>query len=180
MAEIKSTLDLVMEKTKKMEMTAEEKEELKRKEIFQKATGLFHRYLDGTISLTEIVREIGRLDPQSGARVKDILVSQWIEALSLTDDNERLLKGIDFLKDRNVEEVNQKLHNLQDQYRSQKEVVKQEISLQLVEALRKEGIRGTGVVPNVEGSPLWKERLNILNQIYQKQMEEVKESLRRL
>ncbi len=180
MAEIKSTLDLVMEKTKKLEMTAEEKKELKRKEVFQKAMGLFHRYLDGTISLTEIVREIEKLGSPSGATVKDILVSQWIEALSLGGDNEKLLKGIKLLKDRDIEEANQKFLIVQDQYRSQKEMVRQEVSLQLIETLRKKGIRGTAVVPNVEGNPLWKERLERLNQIYRKQMEEVKESLRRL
>ncbi len=180
MAEIKSTLDLVMEKTKKLAMTAEEKEELKRKEIFQRARGLFHRYLDGTISLTEIVCEIEKLGSPSGAMVKDILVSQWIEALSLSGDNEKLLKGIKLLKDRDVEEANRKLLIAQDQYRSQKERVRQEVSLQLREALRKKGIGGTAVVPNVEGNPLWKERLDRLGQIYQKQMEEIKESLRRL
>ncbi len=180
MAEIKSTLDLVMEKTKKLEMTAEEKEELKRKEVFQKAMGLFHRYLDGTIPLNEIVREIEKLGSPSGATVKDILVSQWIEALSLGGDNEKLLKGIKLLKDRDIEEANQKFLIVQDQYRSQKEMVRQEVSLQLIETLRKKGIRGTAVVPNVEGNPDWKGRLERLNEIYRKQMEEVKESLRRL
>jgi hypothetical protein len=44
MGEIKSTLDLAMERTKKISISQEEKEEIKRKEILQKVTGLSNRY----------------------------------------------------------------------------------------------------------------------------------------
>ncbi len=46
MAEIKSTIDLIMERTRNLTMTEEEKEELRNKELTEKAKGWVVRYLD--------------------------------------------------------------------------------------------------------------------------------------
>jgi hypothetical protein len=42
MGEIKSTLELALERTKKFAISEREKEEMKHQEIFRKATSLFH------------------------------------------------------------------------------------------------------------------------------------------
>ena len=47
MAEIKSTLELALERTKKIAISEKEKEEIRRKKLLEKATGLFHRYREG-------------------------------------------------------------------------------------------------------------------------------------
>jgi len=61
MGEIKSTLELAMEKTKKFAISEKEKEEMKQKEVLQKATGLFHRYRNGLLPLNEILKQIERM-----------------------------------------------------------------------------------------------------------------------
>ena len=51
---------------------------------------------------------------------------------------------------------------------------------QLVEALKKEGIHGTAVVPRVRESGEWKERIRSVAQDFQGKIEEYKEALRKL
>jgi len=180
MAEIKSTLELALERTKKITISEEEREEIKRKEILQKATGLFHRYKEGHTPLNEILKEIERMEEKSGNIVKESLLAQWMDALSLNDENERLLKGIESLKDRGINEVTHKLRDLLSQYQRKKEKVKQEVKVQSIEALRREGIYGTAVEPNIEGDPLWEKENEKLNHSYKMQLEEIKKELRSL
>jgi hypothetical protein len=180
MAEIKSTLELVMERTKKISISEKEKDEMKQKEIFQKAMGIFYRYREGYLSLNEILKEIDRTDQQTEKLLKEILLSQLIDALSLTDEGERLLRGIESLKQRNLTEMNQKYHQLFSQYISAKGKIRKEVRAQLIEALRKEKISGSAVEPNLEGSSLWKKEGEKLDRQYGETLEAFKEQLRRL
>ena len=156
MAEIKSTLELAMERSKKFTISEREKEEIKQREVLQKATGLFHRYQEGLLTLYEIQREIDRMEEKAAKTVKEALLSRWIDALSLNEENERLFKGIEWLKEREPQELKQKFFRLLSQYQEEKEKVKEEVRIQLTEALRKDGIYGSAVEPKIEGGDLWK------------------------
>src|SRR4030065_852207 len=133
MGEIKSTLELAMERTKKFAISEKEKEEIKQKEVFQKPTSLFHRYREGHLPLNNILKEIDKMEQRTATTVKELLLSQWIDALSLDDDAERILKGIESLKQQSMDEVKQKFHHLFSQYQSEKEKVKEEVRVQLIE-----------------------------------------------
>jgi hypothetical protein len=178
MGEIKSSLELAMERTKKFAISEKEKEEIKQKEIMQKATTLFHRYREGYLPLNDILKEIEKMNKRISAMVKESLLSQWINALSLDDDNERILKGIESLKQRNIDEVKQKFHSLLSQYLSEKEKVKEEVRVQFTEALRKDSIYGSAVEPKLDGAELWKKENEKLDHSYRVKLEEIKEQLR--
>jgi hypothetical protein len=178
MAEIKSTLELAMERTKKFAISGEEREEIKRREVMQKATSLFHRHRDGHLSLTEILKEIERMEEKTGTIVREFLLSQWIDALSLDDDDERTLKGIESLKQRSIDEVKQKFHHLLSQYRGEKAKVRQKVRVQFEEALRKDGIYGSAVEPNLEVDLLWEKECGKLDEFYGEKMKEIKEQLK--
>jgi hypothetical protein len=178
MAEIKSTLELAMERTKKFTISEKEKEEIKQKEVLQKATGLFHRYREGHLPLNEILREIERMDEKAGPMVKEILLSQWIDALSLDEEEERLLRGIEALKGKEIDEVKEKFHHLSSQYQKEKEKIKEEMRVQLTEALRKDNIYGSAVEPRLEGTQLLINQLERLDQVYDVKLEEIKEKLK--
>jgi len=136
MGEIKSTLELAMERTKGIVVSEKEKDEIKQKEILRKATGLFHRYREGHLSLNEILKEIGRMEKKTAVTVKELLLSQWINALSLDDDDERTLKGVEALKERSIAEVKQRFDRLLSQYQREKDKVKEKARVQLVEAFK--------------------------------------------
>jgi ElaB/YqjD/DUF883 family membrane-anchored ribosome-binding protein len=180
MGEIKSTLELAMEKTKKFAISEKEKEEIKQKEVFQKATTLFHRYREGHLPLSDILKEIDKMEQRTATTVKELLLSQWIDALSLDDDAERILKGIESLKQQSMDEVKQKFHHLFSQYQSEKEKIKEKVRVQLTEALKKDDIYGSAVEPKAEGSELWKKEIEKLDHSYKTKLEEIKEQLRAL
>jgi len=180
MGEIKSTLELAMERTKHFAISEKEKEEIKQKEFLQKATSLFHRYRDGHLSLNEVLKEIERMERRTATTVKEYLLSHWIDALSLDDDDERILKGVETLKERSIAEVKQRFHHLLSQYQREREKVKEKMGVQLIKALKKDGIYGNAVEPKLEGSELWKKETEKLGYSYGLKLEEIKEQLRGL
>jgi hypothetical protein len=179
MGEIKSTLELAMERTKKIVISKKEKEEMKQKEILQKAISLFHRYREGPLSLYEVQKEIDHLEENAAKTVKKALLSRWIDALSLNEENERLFKGIEWLKESDSKELKHKFFQLLFQYQREKKEVKEKVKVQLTEGLSRDGIYGSAVEPKIEGGELWKKEQGKLDQPYQMKLEEIKEQLRK-
>jgi hypothetical protein len=151
---------------------------MKRKEVLQKASGLFHRYRDGRLSLNEVLKEFGKMEERTATTVKKSLLSQWIDALSLNDDDERTLKGIESLKQRGIDEIREKFHRLLSQYQEEKEKAKEKMNSRLTEVLKREGIWGSAVEPNFDKSDLWKKENEKLDLSYKAKLEEIKEALR--
>lgn len=180
MGEIKSTLELAMDRTKHLAVSEKEKKEMKQKEVLQKASGLFHRYREERLSLNDVLKEVERMEGKTAITVKAYLLSHWIDALSLDDDNERILKGVESLKEKSVAEVRQRFDRLLSQYQREKDEAKEKTGVQLVEALKKGGIWGSAVEPKVEGSGLWKKEIENLDRSYLIKLDEIKEQLRRL
>jgi hypothetical protein len=180
MAEIKSTLELALERKKKFTVSEKEKEEIKQKTISEKATSLFHRYREGHIPLNEVQKEIEKMDQKTAAVVKEILLSRWMDVLSLNEEGERLLKGIGLLKNGKIDQWEQEFRQLLSEYRREKERARQGVESHLAEILRKEGIDGDAVEPNVEGSPLWKQASNKLDRLYGGKLENIREQFRNL
>ena len=180
MGEIKSTLELAMERTRKFVISDKEKEEIKQREILQKATTLFHRYREGHLSLNELLKEIEKMDTRTTTMVKESLLSQWIDAFSLEEDAERILKGIESLKRRSIDEGKQKIHRLISQYQKEKEKIKEEVKAEFIRALKEKGVHGSAVEPNLEGNERWKIEKEKLDNSYKTKLEELKKQLRGL
>ena len=180
MAEIKSTLELALERTKKMAISEKEKEEIRQKKLLEKAKGLFHRYREGHAPLSELQKEIERMDEKMSAAVKDFLLSQWVDALSPKEEDERLIKGIEWLKNARIEEVPERFRHLLSQYQEEMEKMRHEARTRLEKALKREGIAGSAVEPNVEGDLLWKEAAENLDHLYEGKLEEIRKQLRSL
>lgn len=178
MGEIKSSLELAMERTKKVAISEKEKEEIKQKEVLQKATSLFHRYREGHLPLNDILKEIEKMEQKTAATVKELLLSQWIDTLSLEDDAERIFKGIESLKQRSIEEAKKRFHHLLSKYQDEKERIKEKLRVEFTEALRKDTIYGSAVEPKLEGGELWKKEKDKLDHSYKIKLEEIKEQLR--
>jgi hypothetical protein len=149
MGEIKSTLDLIMEKTKNLSLGPEEKKEIRRQEWLKKARGLIQKFLGKRIDLEKVKDELlGREIPSGGER---ILKRELIEGLEPGSDNEerlQLVKGLlnlplnPYLKI--LESFNQKAH--------------QEKLTRLNQMKRNwaaQGFSGPAIVPNLNSDPGW-------------------------
>jgi hypothetical protein len=179
MGEIKSALELAMERSKKYVVSDEEREEIREKEMMQKATALFHRYTGSHLSLHEMIREIEKMDEKTRKRVEDILLSQCVDALSLEVDPERLFSALESLEHQDLSDMKERFQNLFEGYHEEMEKAKQKMSLELAGALKNEGIYGDAVVPNVEGSDRWKEVLETTGRSWGAKLDEIKEMLRK-
>lgn len=180
MAEIKSTLELALERTKKIAISDEERQEIKQKEVLEKVSSLSHRYREGTSPLHEIMKEIEKMDEKIRPWVVENLLNQWIDALSLNDEGGRLFKGIESLKHRNLDEMRERFDVLLSLYRGEMEEMKKRVRIQLMEILSKGHISGSAVEPKLEGSELYKKERERLDQTYRVKLEELKEKLKTL
>jgi len=82
MAEIKSTLDLIMERTAKLTLSDQEKAELKAEERRRKVKGLAVRLLEGSLVPAALERETSAWEGEEGGELRRELA--W-ELLSLVD-----------------------------------------------------------------------------------------------
>lgn len=180
MAEIKSTLELALERSKRYTLSKKEKEEIKQKEIQEKASSLFYRYEEDRLSLNDLQREIERMEEGIRKPVEEALLKRWVEALSLSGENEKILRGMEWLRQQPIDEVREPLQKLVGQYQREKDRLRQDVRSQLLEDLRKEGFGGDAIEPNVEMSKVWKEALSTFDQEYQLKLKKIKERLTRL
>jgi len=182
MGEIKSTVELAMERTQRLRISDEEKMEIKQKERMQKASGLFNRYVEGHLTVNEILKEIKRLDPETAKTVKESFFSQLVDALSLNGGAERLIEGIEALKQQasDFEKIRQKLFHLLSRHQKEKEKLEREATIQAMETLRMEGIYGSAVEPNMEGSENLKNKFEDLAAGSGAVLEGIKQQLRAL
>jgi hypothetical protein len=178
MAEIKSTLELALERTRGMEISREERAKIKRKESLQKATTLFHRYLEDRISLNDILREMAAMEEGARESLRAILLSQWIDALSLSQEYEKLLKGIEALKGCSLDTFRERFDRLLTQYEEEKHRMEEKIRFEQLEALRREGISGSAVVLRVTESDAWAGWVKVQERSYGEKIEELKKALR--
>jgi len=127
MGEIKSTLELAMERTKKFALSDKEKEEMKPKGGLAEASSLFHRYPRWHLSLNEVRKEVEKMEGKKATMVKQSLLSQWIDALSLNDDDEKTLKGIESLKQQGIDEIKENSTICFLNFKEEKEKVKEKM-----------------------------------------------------
>jgi hypothetical protein len=180
MGEIKSTLELALERTRKIVISDKDKEEIRQKEILRKASGFFHRYIQGHASLDQTLKEVEKMEEKARVLAKETLLNLWTDALALSKENEKCLKGIEALKGLRVTEVVKELRSLFTQYREEIEETAQDIKDQLVEGLKKAGIYGPAVEPNVEGSEIFGRKIEELEAPYQARLEDMKRQIRTL
>jgi hypothetical protein len=174
MAEIKSTLDLVMERTRKAVLSDEEKTEIQRQELYRKAEALFRRFQEDLLSLDGIGRELVRLPEPEQAPVREAFVRLCAGGLSEAGANEKLLKGIEVVGARPVADVERRLTQLQEAYRAEREEGRCRLTCAMAEALRGEGFWGSAVEPAIEGTPEWEDLLASLETAFKGRLDEIR------
>ena len=166
MAEIKSTLDLIMEKTKGLTLSDEEKADLKRKELEKNVRGLVQRYLDSLIDKKTLHTTLDDMKHGDDATTETVLAHEFLQRLDPLNDNDRLLDIIDFFSDDSISDIRLALDHFQDACGGFKKELGDELCAQLAEL----GISGSALVPNADGDHRWeewyeKERLHLIGHL---------------
>ncbi|MCX8117655.1 MAG: hypothetical protein N3G78_06985 [Desulfobacterota bacterium] len=177
MAEIKSTLELALERTKKFALSDKEREEIKQKELREKIQSLFHRYGEGRLHLADLEKEIERMEEGVRKAVKEGLFKLWTEGLTLQGENEKFIKGIEWVKGQSLGEWRESLRRLGDQYQNEKDQVALNFRAQSLEALKREGFSGEAIEPNLKANPSYQKALADLEEKYRAHLDEMKRRL---
>jgi len=90
MGEIKSTLDLVMEKTRNMSLSAEERKAQKDKEISSRIRGLLQKFADRALSTKNFRSEYQKLQKDYDLSGNTPLIKEIFSRIELTKDNQSL------------------------------------------------------------------------------------------
>ena len=174
MGEIKSTLDLVMEKTKHLSLSDEEKQNQKKVEIEKRINGQLQKYQDKVLSMEQLQTEYARLKQELSLPDDSCLVNQAINKIDLTGDNRLLLELLNQFCSSGVDRIESVLNEFQDEYNSA-------ASYRLVELredlARKHSISGSAVVPNLEADDAWQVEAGEIRSRYDKNLAAERENL---
>ncbi len=150
MTEVKSTLELVLEKTKHLKLSRDEKEERQRKEIESILRGLLQKYQDGILSLRNMEKEIARLRNRFGFDEKSILRELVFERFDPDGENDALLEIVRRLLKEDTSGIEGVLKGYQ---KARAELLQEAFNSSLKTLREKYRISGSAVLPNpVENS----------------------------
>jgi hypothetical protein len=155
MAEIKSTLDLVMEKTKHLTLSAEEKLELQLQDFVKKVPGYMERIFGGALTSEQLLEEIKTLPQGLTERVRREIARQFSQALDLTDKSDPLIPALEVLVEPSWSELLAEVKRCRAEYEEVRAGSEQKARDRILATLAAEGIQGSAVVAKLEGDPLW-------------------------
>jgi len=151
MGEIRSTLDIIMEKTKGLTLTGEEKVEMQERELRGRVQGLLQRCVDGLIGPPALLKELDERDPARRKRAVEMIVEGTLERLDPEGDNSRLIEIVQEAAGSGGASLKAMLDAGRDDFSRKREAHRQS----LLAALAEKGIRGSAVIPNLEADPRW-------------------------
>ncbi len=152
MGKIRSTLDIVMERTRGMSMSREDRDRLHEKELSDTARAWAQKYLDGRMAWEEVET---RLDAAGGDKplLSALLKGELASDIRPGVDNARHVHALDRLSMAGRDRI---MAIIGDHEQALNSRTAQRLEL-LRARLEDEGIRGTSVIPNVEQDPSWQD-----------------------
>ena len=172
MAEIKSTLDIIMEKAKKFSVTEEEKQGFKRQELEGKIKGLVQKALDGILDSDRFQVEVAALQAKEKDLVDQILKDEVVARLEVETNSEALLKMLEYAAGPVKAAAKKVLADFEAKTAKQKDSRRKT----LLESFKKKGVSGSGVLPNLDADPEW---ARVRSEMRRQLQEEIRERLRK-
>lgn len=151
MAEIKSTLDIVLERTKNLTMTQEEKASIQRKELEGRIRGWVKKYLDGLMDLKKVKTEMAAIPENQRQAGRDCLKNLVLEHFGAQGDAGKALDLLDEVLEESREPYLAAFRNFQ-----KKRIAERSRLMKTLRAgLAARGISGSAVMPNLDGNEAW-------------------------
>jgi hypothetical protein len=150
MGEIRSTIDIIMEKTRGLTMTTEERKAVQKTEIEGKIRGLLQKYLDGVLDLKKLVDEVTAME---GERQHMALAALKEECRMFDPDGDATpyFKIFGTVLNVDTAPVDKALSSYQDDM----DRLKRSWEARAMERLHRRGISGSALLPNLRADPAW-------------------------
>ena len=174
MGEIKSTLDLVMEKTKHLSLSSEEKQAQTRKEVKSRINGMLQKYQDGLLSLAQLQRDYEGFKAEYNLPDNAALAGQVINRLDPDLDNRTLFEVLGHCCQLEYVGLEDVINEYQAGYKS----AAQSRMETLKEGLAKDySISGSAVVPNLESDEQWRQEAQAMISAVEEKLNQEKDRL---
>jgi len=162
MGEIKSTLDLVMERTRHLSMSTQEKLQQRQANFAKRLQGLLQQYADGAMAVNRLRDRINALQAEFSMTDREPVLTAIIERIDPEKDNQSWLALLADL----APAIGQALEKVIETFQKEKAALVQVSGQRLGEAIaRRHGISGSAVVPNPTTDSDFVEQLAQLRQI---------------
>ena len=171
MGEIKSTLDLVMEKTKNLTLSNEEREEQKNKEISDRLRGLVQKFQDHILNTDNLRSDYQKLQKEHGLPNNRHLIAEICSQIFPGKDNQVLFDLLAEFKVPGFEELKSILNEFQSVLDAAAEQRRQSLKDQLAKT---HFISGSAVVPNLDNDAEWRQSAEKINLKYTHLLDEAK------
>jgi len=168
MGEIRSTMDIIMEKTKGLTMTEEEKAELQQRELTGKIKGLIQKFFDGTIDLDMLRIESTALREKNQGMFDQVIKEDAIKRIELEENNEPAFKILESTTGVDTAATKKVLADFEDRLKNRRKMREQA----LMDKLQEKGISGTAVLPNIKADPEWNDFVAKLKKEFRGKVEE--------
>ncbi len=175
MGEIKSTLDLVLEKTKNLTLSSEEKEEQKQKEIENRIKGMMQKYQDGILSKNQLKTDYEILKKDYNMSQNNTLVLEITKRIEPDQDDQPLLEILQECCTIDTAAIEKIVENFRKTYltasRNRLERLKEDLAQQYK-------ITGSAVLPNLDADKQWRQQTREMRAGFEDQLNRVYEILR--
>ncbi len=173
MSEIKSTLDLVMERTRNLTLSAEEKEKQRAADIKKQLAGLMQKYQDQVLSRPELIRQLDELKSRYGQGAGRRMADTILRQIGITLDNASRLSVLSDYFGLDISILETVLTEFE---RTRQDAHHHRID-QLKSDLADNGISGSAVVPNIEIDPQWQSEQDRIVNRFQSKLDTAKKRL---
>ena len=174
MGEIKSTLDLVLEKTRHLSQSSEEKQAQTQKDTDNRINGMLQKYLDGLFSIEQLQRDYEALKTEYKLTDNTIMAGQVINRLDPGLDNRTLFEVLEHCCHLDSGGIADIINEYQTGYHtaahSRMETLKESLAQKYI-------ISGSAVVPNLEADEQWRREAQALNSAFEQKLNQEKDRL---
>lgn len=174
MAEIKSSIELAMEKTKHLIMTEEEKREQEKREFENKIRGLLRRFRDRYLDKEDLIKEFKALKDASHKKTFLEILFDEIDLSAENRDIIDLLEGLCEISRERLEEEFEQLKKRFFEELEKREMIARE---RIRESLKEIGIEGDAVVINLQNWRAYEEIKGEVQEIFKRRLVELRERL---
>jgi len=159
MSEIKSTIEIIMEKLDKIGISEKDKKEIIKREAEDLAKRLIARYME-RLAIQEILNELKLLKTEKQNETKKALIHECLKRISpYGEHNEDIFELLQMLLNKKIDFLKKMVNSVEDNLNREKE----KYTKHLLEKLKERGIYGTAVIPNIEADPKWKQKIKEAN-----------------
>ena len=174
MGEIKSTLDLVLEKTKHLSQSPEEKQAKAQKDVEDRIKGMLQKYQDGVSSLEQLQRDYEALKTEYRLTDNTIMAGRVINRLDPGLDNRALFEVLEDCCHLDSGGMADVINEYQAGYhtaaQNRMETLKESLAQKYL-------ISGSAVVPNLESDEKWHLEAQALTAAFEQKLNQEKDRL---